>query len=85
MSKVLCPYCGMASYVEQEFELPGELDVMECPECERTFIFTTHVAYSYRSFSADCLNGGVHVYKKVMNEHDILEWRCSVCDCKKGE
>lgn len=53
-----CPHCGHVSYVaDQEwYHLydEGEHDV-ECPACERPFIVSTHVTYTFCTDEQDDL------------------------------
>ena len=68
MSDVNCPYCGEGQEINHDDGHGYEEDKFheqECPECEKTFVFTTSIHYYYSANKADCLNNGEHKYKQT--------------------
>lgn len=66
MADMNCPYCGTECEVCHDDGHGYEEDVFhehECHECEKTFVFETHISMSYYSKKADCLNGAEHRWK----------------------
>lgn len=66
MSDCECPYCGEdveichddgAGYDE------SATHQQKCPHCEKTFVFTTAIHFTYSPGRADCLNGAQHEYQ----------------------
>jgi hypothetical protein len=61
-----CPYCNAALEVCHDDGFGYEEDrthEMECPECEKNFVFHTAIHFSYRPAKADCLNGSPHRFR----------------------
>ena len=84
MSKdIECPYCGHWQKVNHDDGQGYEEDVnhqMECEKCEKIFVFTTMVIYSYESEKADCLNDGNHDYKPTVTfPKEFTMMRCKMC------
>jgi hypothetical protein len=83
MSDVNCPYCGAEIEIDHDDGRGYEEDRLheqECPKCEKIFVYTTYVMYSYSVKTADCLNGGEHKWKPTMTypkEFTVME--CSEC------
>ena len=85
MYEVECPYCGH----DQEEDLEGSQyeedhqSETECEECEKTFVFFTHISISLSSQKADCLNGEPHKYEPTncypVHSHSVRLCRCSDC------
>ena len=48
----------------------------ECGECEKTFVFTTYIHFTYNPEKADCLNGGEHKYKLRTTIPAEYSWMC---------
>jgi hypothetical protein len=66
MKDIECPYCGEWSDVDHEDGQNYEQDrlhEMECPHCEKNFVFYTSISFSYSPKKADCLNGWKHEYE----------------------
>lgn len=85
MSKdVECPYCGEWQEVchdDGQGYAEDELHQQDCADCDKTFVFTTYISYSYESSKADCLNGGDHAYRKTMTAPRwATRMRCEDCD-----
>lgn len=83
-----CPYCGYDVEINhddgQGYE-EGTLHRQDCKNCEMTFTFETTISFSYESYTADCLNGGEHDYRKT-NTHPVkfARLRCRNCDHEKA-
>jgi hypothetical protein len=84
MMDIECPYCGKGLNIDHDCGFGYEEGVthqMECDHCGKSFVFTTHIMYSYEAEKADCLNGGEHDYQLshiCMGEYSLM--RCSMCD-----
>lgn len=84
MSDIECPYCGAEQNICNddghglEEGVPHE---EQCGECEKYFVFNTHISISYSAYKADCLNGKPHKYKPVVHIPKYWpDWkRCKVC------
>lgn len=82
---VECPYCGNKQNINHDEGYGYEEDEVyeqECPECEKIFIYTTTISFSYDVSKADCLNGAEHKMEKVWQANPPLfpNWkRCKVC------
>ena len=84
MNDVQCPYCNSgndichedgAGYAEDEFHR------QDCKSCEKTFVFTARVSYSYNAKKADCLNGGEHNWNPTVSfPKYYTEMVCETCD-----
>ena len=89
MSDLECPYC------EAELEVchddgfgydEDEVHEMQCSECDKNFVFNTHISYNYFSEKADCLNGSPHRFNEWrrlwLNQYDeeVQYRRCKDCD-----
>lgn len=51
---VVCPYCGCALHTDLGYEDFPEIyeegdHTLTCPDCEKDFILTTHVSYSWET------------------------------------
>ncbi len=83
MNDTNCPYCGAEveiNHDDGQGYTEDEIHQQECPECEKTFVFTTAIHFSYSPEKADCLNGGEHKYKLTTTYPP--EWarmRCEDC------
>ena len=63
MSDMKCPYCGANQEVchdEGQGYEEGVRHEHECSECDKTFVFETHISFDYEPSKADCLNGYEH-------------------------
>lgn len=61
-----CPYCKKECSVNHDDGFGFEPDVkhqMQCPHCQKTFVFQTSISFSYEAEKADCLNGVEHDYQ----------------------
>jgi hypothetical protein len=85
MSKDLeCPYCGNNQDVCHDDGFGYEEDIyheVECERCEKNFVFTTCIYFSYSEQKADCLNGGNH----ILSLSQIWPIEYSIIHCKNCE
>ncbi len=61
-----CPYCGERveiNHDDGQGYAEDQTHQQDCPECEKTFVFTTSISFHYNASKADCLNGSEHTYK----------------------
>ena len=79
-----CPYCEAELQVNHDDGFGYEEDVkhqMDCDACDRTFVFTTSISFSYESERADCLNGMKHSYKLTTTfPKEFSKMACKYCD-----
>jgi hypothetical protein len=69
-----CPYCGAGVKICHDDGFGFEEDVpheMDCPVCEKTFVFHTWISYSYHPEKADCLNNGEHEWGNWNKVHGL--------------
>lgn len=87
MSDIECPYCGHAQEICHDDGFGYEEDVyheMECYECEKSFVFTTSISFSYTPKKADCLNNGEHDFKPTATfPRRYTKMQCTMCDEKR--
>lgn len=89
MKDLTCPYCGHEQDVNHDDGFGYEEDEahqVECAECEKKFIFHTHISFSYHESKANCLNGGPHDFTE-WSEHHLIGTelahktrRCRACE-----
>jgi len=84
MSDIDCPYCGAAQEVchdDGQGYAEDEKHLQECSDCEKYFVFTTSIIFSYTASIADCLNGSAHKYVPT-NTYPVefTRMRCTDCD-----
>lgn len=87
MSDINCPYCDAeieinhddgAGYAEDE------IHEQRCDECDKMFVFTTSIHFSYSPSKADCLNDGEHRYKRTTTfPPEFARMRCEDCGDEK--
>lgn len=81
---VNCPYCGAGQEICHDDGRGYEEDrnhEQECGECEKIFVFNTHISFSYTAQKADCLNGSEHKYKPTGTYPcEYTRMRCIDCD-----
>lgn len=83
MKDIECPYCGTEQDIDHDdgkgYE-ENERHQQQCVKCEKTFIFTTYVLYSYTPYKAECLNGGDHEYYPTHTyPTEFTEMMCHLC------
>lgn len=91
MDEVECPYCNHSHSIDHDDGYGYEEDQIyhqQCPKCERYFVFSTYITFSYTVNKADCLNGGQHRWKEIWRyprpEKPI--YRCTDCgEIKHGK
>ena len=82
-----CPYCDADNEVCHDDGFGYEEDQyheIECSQCEKCFVFTTSIHFSYSARAADCLNTGNHDYGKTKTyPPEFAKLRCKMCDDEK--
>lgn len=72
MNDLECPYC------EHEQD---RLHEMECSNCDKAFVFTTSIMFSYEGFQADCLTTGKHIWKRGSTyPYEWTTMNCKTCE-----
>jgi len=83
MEDVNCPYCGFEQEIDHDdgfgYDECGKWE-QECVSCEKVFIYTTYISFSYEVSKADCLNGEKHSYEKT-NTFPAALSRMKCVDC----
>lgn len=80
---VECPNCEQWVDIDHEDGYgytEGVKHSQQCPECDYTFVYTTHISFDYESVKSECLNGGDHDWCKQITypkEYTLME----CCDC----
>lgn len=81
---VNCPYCGAGQEINHDDGFGYEEDrrhEQSCPKCDKNFVFTTSISFSYDAEKADCLNGGEHVLKMSSTyPRQYSKMHCENCD-----
>lgn len=84
MSDVECPYCGAEQEICHDDGYGHEEDGVyqqECTACDKLFVFTTSIRFSYQVKKADCLNGSPHTFKRTITAPiEYTRMCCTVCD-----
>lgn len=84
MRDTQCPYCGAEveiNHDDGQGYAEDEKHQQDCPECEKTFVFTTEIILYYHPAKADCLNGAEHDWHKTKTwPQEFARLRCSICD-----
>lgn len=80
---VECPYCGADLEINHDdgygYE-EGRTHQQECGNCEKTFVYTTSIMFSYEAEKADCLNGANHDYRPTTTYPRIAtKMECTIC------
>lgn len=79
-----CPYCEKGLDINHDDGFGYEENVkhqMDCPQCKKTFVFTTVISYDYEPEKADCLNGDKHDYAITSTApKEFSKMRCTMCD-----
>lgn len=69
MKDTECPYCGNGVDINHDDGygiIEGRTYNQECPECGKTFVYTTDYSIYYTTSKADCLNGGEHDFEMII-------------------
>lgn len=84
MSEIECPYCQAELKVNHNDGFgyaQDETHQMECKECKKNFVFTTHISFHYSPEKAGCLNGEQHDYQLTHTAPKCAStMRCTMCD-----
>lgn len=82
-----CPYCGAGVNICHDDGYGYSEDdqhQQQCRACEKTFVYTTAIHFSYRADKADCLNGAEHSYEKTKTwPAEFARLRCTSCGDEK--
>jgi len=83
MKDIECPYCGEEQDIDHDDGKgygESERHQQQCSKCEKTFIFTTYISFSYTPYKAECLNGGDHEYYPTHTyPTEFTEMECHLC------
>lgn len=83
MSDLNCPYCGAELDVNHEDGQNYEQDIkheMQCPQCDRYFVFRTTILFCYDAERADCLNGDNHDWQPTHTyPKEFTQMQCKIC------
>ena len=66
MKDLECPYCGTEQDIDHDDGKgydESQIYQQQCCKCEKYFVYTTYISFSYTPYLADCLNGEVHRYE----------------------
>lgn len=78
-----CPYCGKGQEINHDDGYGYSEDEtfnQECSDCDKTFVFTTSISFSYNAEKAECLNGGKHDYKpQITYPKRYTKMECQMC------
>ena len=84
---VQCPYCGAGQEIchdDGQGYAEDETHSQECDVCNKIFVFTTAISFSYDVRKADCLNGGEHLYEATMTYPiEYTRMKCKYCNCER--
>lgn len=79
-----CPYCGKELDINHDDGFGYEEGVkhkMECPHCNKYFVFETSIVFYYEAQKADCLNDKKHDYQITHTfPKQYSKMRCTICD-----
>lgn len=82
-----CPYCGADQSVCHDDGAGYSEDRRHehtCTECDKAFVFSTSISFSYEPHKADCLNGAKHELKissTYPRRYSLM--RCASCDYER--
>lgn len=78
-----CPYCGKGQDIDHDDGYgyaEDEVFNQECSGCGSTFVYTTHMSFSYDAEKAECLNGADHRFEITTTLPKVFsKMRCSGC------
>lgn len=87
MSDINCPYCSEEieiNHDDGQGYAEDEIHQQQCPECDKVFVFTTCIHFTYDPCKADCLNDGEHQYAMThAYPKECRVWRCKDCGEEK--
>ena len=88
MGDMQCPYCGADQEVCHDDGAGYSEDERHehtCSVCDKTFVFTTCISFSYTPRKADCLNGTPHdLVLSNTQPRQYSKMRCKHCDYERG-
>lgn len=83
MSDTNCPYCDAEVEINHDDGYGYEEDrphEQYCGNCDKNFVYHTHISFDYHAQKADCLNGGEHKYKETFTiPKEYSRLRCEDC------
>lgn len=88
MSDMQCPYCGADQEVCHDNGAGYSEDTRHehtCSACDKLFVFTTFISFSYTPHKADCLNDAPH--ELALSKSYPLRYsriRCKHCDYERN-
>ena len=80
-----CPYCNASIEINHDDGYgysEGEIYEQECPECGKTFCYTSYISYNHELFGAPCKNGEPHKLTEIQGyPKEFFEYkrRCEYC------
>ncbi len=84
MKDIECPYCGHEQDINHDDGYgyqEGIKHQIQCHECEKTYVFETHISFHYEAEKADCLNDDKHDFQLTHTiPIEASEMRCTMCD-----
>ena len=84
MKDTRCPYCGKWQEINHDDGYGYDENILyqqECSNCNKIFTFHTTIIFDYSAYTADCLNGGEHKYKKTYTRpKKFTKMRCIYCE-----
>lgn len=84
MIKIQCPYCGYNNEHNFEQSEDGCAHETQCESCEKNFIFFVEWLPCFSTRKADCLNGGEHDWRNLLDEHSsryyLFRRGCRQCE-----
>lgn len=87
MRDVECPYCESDVEINHDGGYgydEDDLHQQECPECEKTFTYTTVIVIHHIAYKADCLNDGEHQFERTKTyPPEFARLRCKTCGSEK--
>ena len=87
MKDINCPYCGFEQDINHDDGYGYQEDQtfqQQCENCEKYFVYTTCILFSYDVEKADCLNGEEHLWKKTITVPvEFAKLRCQICGEEK--
>ena len=88
MSDINCPYCDAEQDICHDDGYGYSEDRLHdqtCSACDKTFMFSTYISFSYAAQKADCKNGGQHAWEKTSTfPRRYTKWKCKDCDDEKN-
>jgi hypothetical protein len=83
MKDIKCPYCNHEQNIDHDdgygFQ-ENESYNQQCSKCDKYFVFTTSIHFSYEVWKADCLNECEHIYEPTFTfPIEFTEVECKMC------